>query len=271
MGIFEYLQYGFVLRGLAAGLLTGVALSLLGVFLVLRRLSLIGDGMSHVALSGIAIGLAMNANPLYIAVPVTAASSLAIARLTRGTGLHGDAAIGMVSALGLSAAAVVASLSGGFNTDLMGYLFGSILSVGPHDLAWSAALFVATVTGVLLWRRELACMAFDEHYAAVAGFNSNTLNQAFVVLTGTAVVIAARITGALLVSAMLIIPPASALLLATSFRRALWLAAILSAIAVLAGSALSFALNIPTGASIVLCALAIFCICYILKKGRTAK
>jgi len=269
MGIIEYLQYGFVLRGLAAGLLTGVALSLLGVFLVLRRLSLLGDGMSHVALSGIALGLAMNANPLYIAVPVTAASSLAIARLTVGTGLHGDAAIGMVSALGLSAAAVIASLSGGFNADLMGYLFGSILSVGPHDLAWSAALFAATGAGIFLFRRELACMAFDEHYAAVAGFGSHTLNQAFVVLTGTAVVIAARITGALLVSAMLIIPPASALMLARSFRQTLWLSAAVSALAVLAGAALSFTLNIPTGASIVLCALALFCVCYIIKAGRS--
>ena len=257
MMIGEFLSYGFVQRGLLAGSLVAAACALLGVFLVLKRLSLIGDGMSHVCLTGVAAALLLSANPVYVSVPVVAAASLGIMKLTQKFKIYGDAAIGIVSAAGLSIGLLITALAGGFNTDLLGYLFGSILTVSKDEAALGAVLMAAVLLGLFFFYRDLTSACFDEPFARTRGISVQGVNAGLAVVTSVAVVLAFKVVGIFLISALLIIPPVAALLVSRSFKQVLWLAAVFGVASVWAGVYLSFVFNIPSGATIILMNLAI--------------
>ncbi|HET6490656.1 MAG TPA: metal ABC transporter permease, partial [Syntrophales bacterium] len=250
MEILEYLQYGFIQRALLCGSFIALLCSTLGVILVLRRFSLIGDGLAHVTFGSVALGLLFRIYPLYISIPIVMLSSLGILKLTQRARLYGDAAIGIVSSFGIAGGVILASVAGGFNVDLFSYLFGNILAIGPEELYISIALSLVVLAVIFLYFNEIFSMTFDEEFARVSGIGTERLNTILALLTAITVVLTMSVVGIMLVSALLILPAVTALQLARSFRGAMLISACVSLIAVIGGIFLSLILNLPTGATI---------------------
>lgn len=260
--ISEFLSYGFVQRGLLAGSLVAVICAILGVFLVLKRLSLIGDGLSHVCLSGVALGLLTQTSPLYMSVPVVLVASLGILKMMDKVKIYGDAAIGIVSAAGLAAGILITALAGGFNADLFGFLFGSILTVGRSEVLGCAVLLAALGLFLLFYYRDLIAASFDEAFARTRGIAVKRLNAVLIVFTSLAVVLAFKVVGIFLISALIIVPPVAALLLARTFKQVLCWACGLALLSVWSGVYLSFVFNIPSGATIILVNLLLLAVAF---------
>ena len=255
MIIAEIFTYGFMQRALLSGLLVGILCAVLGVFLVLRRLSLIGDGLSHVTFGSVALALALHTKPLYVtvaALPAVLLSSLGILRLTDRMKIYGDAAIGIVSATGIAGGVVLAAVSGGFNVDLFSYLFGNILAISRGEVLLAVALFILVIGVVIFSYQQLFAITFDEELARSSGIKVERFNALLALLTALTVVLAMKVVGIMLVSALLIIPPVTALQISRGFKATLFTAAAISALSVAAGIIISFMLNLPTGALIVL-------------------
>ncbi len=268
MSILDFLSYGFVQRALVAGSLIAALCSVLGVFLVLRRMSLIGDGLAHVTFGSTAIALALklySASSLLVSLPVVLLSSLGILKLTEKARLSGDAAIGIVSAMGISAGIILASVGGGYNVDLLSYLFGNILSITREEVVIAAGLFFLVMALLTLFYNELVAITFNEELARVSGIRTDLINAVLVLLTALSVVLAMKLVGIMLISSLLILPAASALQLARSFRASVALAVIQGCCSVVAGIFISFVTNLPASATVVLLNLVFFCCAFILR------
>jgi zinc transport system permease protein len=261
MNILEILSYGFIQRALLAGTLIAVLCSVLGVFLVLRRLSLIGDGLAHVTFGSTAIALAFklySAASLLVSLPVVLLASLGILKLTEKARLSGDAAIGIVSAVGISAGIMLASVGGGYNVDLLSYLFGNILSISREEVLIAAGLFCVVMLLLGLFFNDLLAITFNEQLARVSGVHTNMINAVLVMLTALSVVLAMKLVGIMLISSLLILPAVSALQLARSFKDCISLAALQGICSVVAGIFVSFLTNLPTSSTIVMLNLLFF-------------
>lgn len=248
----ELIHYGFIQRAVLAGAFVALLCSTLGVLLVLRRLSLIGDGLAHVTFGSVALGLVLKVSPLYAAIPLVMLSSLGILKLTQKARLYGDAAIGIVSALGIAGGIVLASVAGGFNVDLFSFLFGNILAISTAEVVIAVALSLTALLTVSLYYHELFSITFDEEFARASGIDAERLNAVVVLLTAVTVVLTMRVVGILLTSALLILPAAAALQVARGFRNCLLIAAGAAVSSVLTGVVVSFHADLPTGATIVL-------------------
>lgn len=250
--LLELLSYGFIRNALIAGSFVAVLCSALGMFLVLRRLSLIGDGLAHATFGSVALALVLHASPLLFSIPVVMLSAVGIQKLTERTRVFGDAAIGIVSAVGIAAGVLLASMAGGFNVDLFSYLFGSILSIGNAELGIAVGLAASVILVIVFFYHDLFSTAFDPDFARVSGIRTGFLNVLFVLLTAITVVLAMRVVGIMLISALLILPPVTALQLARGFRTAVVAAGLIGVISVISGVLLSYVLNLPAGATIVI-------------------
>ena len=274
MGVGEILSYGFIQRALIAGTLVAVLCSVLGVFLVLRRLSLIGDGLAHVTFGSVALSLIMGVNPGYVtvaAIPLVMLSSLGILKLTEKARIYGDAAIGIVSSLGIAGGIVLASVAGGFNVDLFSYLFGNILAVGNTDMIIAAILFAVVLLAVAFFYRDLFAITFDEDLAKCSGIRTTTINTVLVLMTALTVVLAMKVVGIMLISALLILPAVSALQVARSFKSTIMASCCFATISVMIGIFGSFIMNLPTGGFIVLINFILFLLAFAwkyMRKGR---
>ncbi|HSD94900.1 MAG TPA: metal ABC transporter permease [Syntrophales bacterium] len=268
MDIFEYLQYGFIQRALLCGSFIALLCSTLGVLLVLRRFSLIGDGLAHVTFGSVALGLFLRVYPLYISLPVVMLSSLGILKLTQRARLYGDAAIGIVSSVGIAGGVILASVAGGFNVDLFSYLFGNILAIGKEELYLSVALSIAVLAVIVLYFQEIFSMTFDEEFARVSGIATERLNTLLVLLTAITVVLSMNVVGIMLISALLILPAVTALQLARGFRTAMLISACAALASVVGGIFISLALNLPTGATIVLTNFILFLVAFAIRNLR---
>lgn len=269
MSLGEILSFAFVQRAILAGILIAAVCSILGVFLVLRRMSLIGDGLAHITFGSVAVVLLIGVSPLYItlaALPLVMISSLAILKLTRSKKIHGDAAIGIVSSIGIAVGIVLASLSGGYNVDLFSYLFGNILTVNPTELLLSFIIFIIVTGYVIFFYHDIFAVTFDEELAQSMGIKTKRINIFLFILTATAAVLAMKVTGIMLVSAMLILPPLTALQLSISFRMTIIASVIFSMLSVVCGIIFSFLLNIPSGGTIVICDVLFLLIIFGIKK-----
>ena len=261
MNIAETLSYGFMQRALIAGCLIAVLCAVLGCFLVLRRLSLIGDGLSHVTFGSVALALFLkfyDASALFISLPVVMLCSLGILRLTERARIAGDAAIGIVSSLGIAMGIMLASLGNGFSTDLFSYLFGNILAISKAEVVMAVVLCTAVLLLVTFFYHELVAITFNEELARISGIRTSRISALLVLLTALTVVLAMKLVGIMLISALLILPASAALQVATGFRATLIVAALLAVAAVVGGTFTSVALNLPTGATIVLINFGIF-------------
>ena len=254
----EFLTYGFMQRALLAGGITALICPAIGVFLVPRRLSLIADTLSHVALAGVALGLVVGVSPILGALVVTTAGAVGIERLRARGALAGDASLAVFLSGGLALAVVLIGLGRGFNVDLFAVLFGSILTVTAADVWLIAVLGVVVgVTLGVLYPRLLA-VTLNEDLAHTSGVPVAALNLVVTMLTALTTVIAMRMVGVLLVSAMIVIPTLAGFALARSFRGALGLAMAVAVVAMGGGLILAYYLRLAAGASVVLTALALF-------------
>lgn len=255
MTLIEIFSYSFMQRALISGILVGILCAVLGVFLVLRRLSLIGDGLAHVTFGSVALALTLKAQPAYVtlaALPVVLLSALGILKLTEKARIYGDAAIGIVSAAGIAGGIIIAGASGGFSVELFSYLFGNILAVSRGETILAGVLFCVVIVVITANYNRLFAITFDEELARSSGIKVKRINALLALLTALTVVLAMKLVGIMLVSALLIIPPVTALQVARSFRLTIILAALLSVFSVTAGIILSFSLNLPSGGVIVL-------------------
>ncbi len=247
----------FMQRAYLAGLVAGVAAPVIGTFLVLRRLSLLADGLGHAAFAGVAGALLLGANPVLGALAAAVLGSLGIERLRSAGRAPGDAAVAIYASLGLGAGLVLARLAGAGNIDLFGYLFGSLVTVRPGDAALLAAMGALVVAGVAAFYKELLALVVDEETALASGLPVAWLNRGLAVLAAVTVVVAMRVVGVLLVAALMVLPVTAALQVARGLGRTLLYAAAFSTASVLAGLTLAYYLDVPAGAMIVVtCAAA---------------
>lgn len=253
--MFEFLEYSFMVRALAAGLLLAIVMPLLGTFLVARRYSLIADSLAHVSLAGVSAGLLVTTTPLIVAVPVTVAGGLLLEYLRQRQRISGEASLAIMMSGGLALAVVLVSFAHNAKADFNSYLFGSITTTGPVDLGVLAVAAGAVVAVIACNYRALFHIAFDEDSARVAGSNVTLLNYLLAGMTALLVVLSMQIVGALLVGALLVIPVITASRLAKSFLQTIILAVIAAGLAVLIGLMLAFYVDLPAGGAIVLSAL----------------
>lgn len=255
----DLLSYDFMQRALLAAVMVGIVAPLVGVFLVQRKLSLIGDGMGHVALAGVAVGLVTNSSPVWTAL-VAAVLAAVVIELIRASGrTQGDVALAVIFYGGIAAGVVIISKSAqGTPANLTAYLFGAITTVRPSDL-WTFAvlgLIVIVVTWVL--RPRLFAVASDEEYARAMGMPVLTLNIVLAVLTAVTVVVSMRIVGLLLISALMIVPNAAAQLLGRSFRATMRWAVLIGLVCAVGGVVVSYEADTPSGGTIVVLAILVF-------------
>lgn len=249
------LEYDFMVRALIGGALIGLLAPALGMFLVLRRLSLIADSLSHVALTGVAIGLLTDTYPPLVALGATSAAAVSIEFVRHHRLMPGDAALAVVLYSALAVAVVIISLADGFNVDLFAYLFGSILTVESTDLWLLAGLVVVVLGYVAMFYPELSQSAFDTDLARTSGVRVFSINLALAVLTGATITLSMRVVGVLLVGALVVIPVMVSLRVATGLRVAIAVAMLVGLTSAIVGLIIAFYANLAAGGSVVLTAV----------------
>ena len=244
-------SYHFMQRALVVGVLVSLCAALLGVSLVLKRYSMIGDGLSHVGFGALAIASAFNLAPLAVAVPVVVIAAVLLLRLSRSSKLNGDAAIAMISSSALAIGVITVSLTSGMNTEVSSYMFGSVLSLSRSDAVLSVILSVAVLALFILFYPRIFAITFDETFSRATGTKTEVYNTLLAVLTAVTVVLGMRMMGALLISSLIIFPALSAMRVCKSFRGVVLCAALISVICFVTGVTVSYFLETPTGASVV--------------------
>ena len=219
----ELFQYSFAIRGLVAGLIIGFIAPLIGIFLVLRRYSLIADTLAHVSLAGIAIGFLLKINPILTAIASTVLSSVVIERMRTSKKVYGESALAIFLSGSLALAVVLISLAHGFNTGLLNYLFGSIVTVKQTDLLIIGSLGALVVVVLALFYKELVYITFDEESAQVSGIPTRLINTLLIVLAALTVSLSIPIVGVLLISALMVIPVVTALQFRRSFIKTIFI------------------------------------------------
>jgi zinc transport system permease protein len=254
----EIFSYAFMQKAFISGALIAIACSLLGVFLMLKKLSLIGDGIAHISFGGVAAGLLFNITPFLGALFFGLIGALGIMKLKEKSFVEGDAAIGIVSHASLGIGIFIASIASGFNVDLLSYLFGSILSIRTHELYLTIFLAITIIIFILFYSKDLFYMCFNEESAKVSGINVNFLNSMLIVLTAITIVCSMNIVGLLLAASLIILPSASALQLKKSFKKTLFYSAGISTATVFAGIIIAYYNDFAVSGTIVLANALVF-------------
>ena len=247
----EMFEFAFMQRALIVGVLIAIAAALIGVTIVLKRNSMIGDGLSHVAFSVFAIAAVAGFAPLWVALPVVIAASFLVTYLSRNKRLNGDAAIAVLSASSLAIGTIVISVGKGVNIDLNSYLFGSILAVSWADLIIAAIFTFAAVVLYVLFFNKIFSVTFDDDFAKATGVKVRAYSAIMSAACAVVVVIGMRLLGALLISSLIVFPTLIAKRFARSFKGVVIIAVIVSILAFVAGLILSYLLAAPTGATVV--------------------
>ena len=258
--LLEMFTYPFILRAFAVGILVSLCAALLGVPLVLKRYSMIGDGLSHVSFGALAVAVACGFAPLAFSVPVVVASAFLLLRIAEHSRIGADAAIA-VSASALAIGIVVTSLTTGMTTDVDSYMFGSILAMSRGDVALSVTLAAAVLALFILFYHRLFAVTFDESFSRATGVKVGAYHSLLALLTALTVVLGMRMMGAMLISSLIIFPALSAMRIFKSFRAVVVCAGALSVVCFCTGLIASYLLSTPVGASVVLCNLLVFLLC----------
>lgn len=264
----ELFSYSFLVRALIVGSLVALCAALLGVSLVLKRYSMIGDGLSHVGFGALSIAMAMNAAPLAVAIPVVIVAAFLLLRISQNSRLGGDSAIALISSGALAAGVLVTSLTSGLNADVYSYMFGSILAMSRSDVILSVTLALCVLALYILFYHKLFSVTFDESFARATGVRVGTYKTILSVLTALTVVLGMRMMGAMLLSSLIIFPALSAMRVFKSFRSVVCFAAGLSVVCFCLGLTGSYLLSTPVGATVVVCDLAAFLLCSLIGRGR---
>lgn len=261
---FEYIKMDFAVRALISGLLLSVCAALLGVCLVPKRYSMIGDGLSHVGFGALAVASAFGAAPLSVALPVVIVTSFLLLRLNENGKIKGDSAIAMLSAGALAVGVIVVSVTGS-NTDLNGYMFGSILSVTKSDFIASLVIFPLVIFIFILFYSQILSFSYDGRFARASGMKTGFFNMLLALLVAVTVVMGMRLMGTLLISALVIFPAMSAMRIFKSFFSCVVFSSAVAVVSFLFGMFVSFVFSAPIGASIVVCNILSFAICSVIR------
>lgn len=264
----EMLSYPFIVRALIVGLMVSVCAALLGASLVLKRYSMIGDGLSHVGFAALAVAYAMNAAPLAVAIPVCVAAAFLLLRIKSSSRIQGDAATAIMCSGALAAGVMTVSLTTGMNTDVCNYMFGSILAMSGTDVVISAVLCAAVIIMYVLFYHRIFAVTFDEEFASATGMKSGLYNMILAVLTAVTVVLGMRMMGTLLISSLIVFPSLTAMRVCRRFITTIIVSAVLSVLCFVAGITLSYMKSVPTGACIVVIDIILFFIFYVFERLR---
>ncbi len=254
----ELLNYDFVQRGLITGIIVAVLCSVIGVFLVLRRMAFLGAGLSHSAFGGIAVGLFLKVDPFSFTVLFTLLIGNLIQFVTHYRKAPTDAVIAVVFSGGMSLAILILGFAKGFGEYIFSYLFGDILMVTETELRFTAIIAFLSGAFLVLFYKKLVLLSFSEEIAKLRGVNTTLVNHALVSLASVVIVLAIKVVGIVLASAMVVIPALTALLLGRSFLSTLVLSALVSVLSVVGGIVVAFHYNVPPGGSIVALMVAFF-------------
>ncbi|MFA5997403.1 MAG: metal ABC transporter permease [Candidatus Paceibacterota bacterium] len=254
----EIFQYDFMVRAFEAGIAIGIVAPLIGMFLVVRRYSLMADTLAHVSFAGVAIGLLLKINPVFSAIGLSVIAGIGIESLRNSRRIFGESVLALFLSGSLAIAVIILSLSKGFNANLFSYLFGSISTVSVADLWVTIALAVIVFLDVVFLYKELFFASFDAEIAQVSGLPVKMINFMVVMLAAVAVAISIRIVGVLLIGALMVVPVIAAMQYGRGFRTTLILSVIISLISVVVGLFASYYYNLASGGAIVLVALIIF-------------
>lgn len=254
----EMLSYPFIVRALIGGLCISLCASLLGVSLVLKRYSMIGDGLSHVSFGALSATVAFGWAPLAVSIPVVVVAAVLLLRITGNGKIKSDAAIAMISAGSLAVGIIVTSLTTGMTTDVSSYMFGSILAMSREDVYLSIGLSVIVLGMFVFCYNKVFAVTFDESFAKATGVNVSAYNMIIAVLTAVTIVLGMRMMGAMLISSLVIFPALTSMRIFKSFRGVMISSGIVSVVCFFVGLVMSYLYSIPAGASVVVVNMAAF-------------
>ena len=255
--ILEALSYAFMQKALIAGVAVGIICSFMGTFLVLRRYSLFGDGIAHVAFGGISVGLFLGVFPLWTAFIVSILGGLGLQKLRQSTKISGDAAVAVVLSSGFAVGVILVSASGGFSVDLFSFLFGSILLISDEDLIMILTISTGVIATLILLQKQFLHLTFNEEQAKLGGLQTTLLNYAFVILAAITVVTSFRLVGMLLISALVVIPNITAMMYGKGFKKTVGISLGISVFSVISGILVSYFFNVAASGTIVIIAVGI--------------
>lgn len=266
--LFDILQYGFMQRALLSGIAISIMCSIVGLFLVLKRHSLFGDALAHVAFGGIALGLFTGVYPILTAYVVAILSAVGVNKLRESTKIPPDSSIAVLLTSGLAIGVILISISGGFTLDLFSFLFGNILLVSNEDLIMILITDAIVVPIIYVLYKRLMLIVFDENQAKVSGLNVTWINTLFIVLASITIIASIRLVGVLLISSLIVIPNITALLLGKGFKKTIFISSAISVFSVVFGITASYYVNLVPSGTIVLTMVSMFIVTIIIKNMR---
>lgn len=258
--IIKMFSYPFMVRALVVGSLVSLCAALLGVNLVLKRYSMIGDGLSHVGFGALSVAMAMNLAPLKVAVPVVVIAAYFLLRISQNSKINSDAAIAIISTTAVATGVIIISLTTGMTNDVSNYMFGSVLSSDTEDVVLSVALSVMVIAVYILFYNRIFAVTFDESFAKASGINVSFYNMLIAFLTAITIVLGMRMMGTLLISSLIVFPAISAMRVCKRFLSLVILSAVISVVCFFFGITASFVFSTPVGASVVIMNVIIFLI-----------
>lgn len=262
------LSYPFLQRAMIVGCLVSLCAALLGTSLVLKRYSMIGDGLSHVGFAALAIAYAFRLAPMAVAIPVCVIAAFFLLQLEENAKIKGDAATALLTSGALAIGVMTVSLTTGMNTDVSNYMFGSILAMSDSDVLVSVILSIVVLSLYVLFYPRIFAVTFDESFAKASGTNTRFYNMVIALLTAVTIVLGMRMMGTMLISSLIVFPSLTAMRVCQTFKSTVILAAILSVSGFFLGTVLSFIYSIPTGASIVVTDMVLFFIFSFIERMR---
>lgn len=263
MSIFSH---GFIIRGVIAGSLMCLCCALLGVSLVLKRYSMIGDGLSHVGFGAMSVALALNKAPLAVCIPVVVVTAFLLLKLGKSSKIKGDSAIGLIAGVSLAIGVSASSLSGGLNSDVYSYMFGSVLAMTKADVLVCAVLAFVILLFFVFSYHQIFAVTFDEDFAKATGTKTDLYISIIAILTALCIVIGLRMMGAMLISNLIIFPALTSMRVFSQFKAVIVSSGIIAVFCFILGMIFSYAFGIPAGASVVLANAGLFAVFFVIGK-----
>lgn len=270
--IIDLFSLPFMQRAIIAGVVLGFVLAFLGVFVTLKRMSFLGDGLAHATLAGVALGILVGVNPLWFALLVSILAVTAIYFLERKTNISSDAIIGLIFTSGMALGVVLLALKPGFQPDLISFLFGNILTINSTDLVFISVFSILIIAFLVAFYKSLTLLILDRESASLLKRNIDFLEFLFYIFLSIAIVLGIKMLGIILISALLIIPTSIAKIFSRSFRSLIVNSIVMSELIVLLGLLFSYFFDLPTGAVIILVGMVIFFVTIFVKNviGRVS-
>jgi zinc transport system permease protein len=266
--IFDIIQYGFMQRALISAIAISIICSIVGLFLVLKRHSLFGDALAHVAFGGISLGLFTGVYPLWTAYIVAILSAVGVNKLRESTKIPPDSSIAVLLTSGLAIGVILISISGGFTLDLFSFLFGNILLVSNDDVIMILITDAIVIPVIYIFYKKLVLIIFDENQAKVSGLNVTWINTLFIILASITIMASIRLVGVLLISSLIVVPNITALMLGKGFKKTMFISCAVSVFSVVFGIVISYYSNLAPSGTIVLTMVSMFLITVIAKNMK---